>query len=246
MLEKIKIGLFTMIDDDFMIGFRVFWKSFIEHNKWFNFDFLILDSGLSEESKKELQETYEKIKIIQVKKENYLKINMSVTSDILKKTYWKLDIFSHDEYDRLVFLDMDILVRGDIREIFQFTGQIAGCQAYRPRSDRLTQEINSGVFVINKPAISHETYIAILDFTKKGFTMPDQAAINQFFRRKKYLPKVYNVEKRMLHTKRHKETLNNAKIIHYVASKPWQKIKPNAREKTYRELENLWLEYYKK
>jgi glycogenin glucosyltransferase len=234
-----------MLDDNFIRGFRVFWKSFIRHNKWFNYDFIVIDSGLSETVKKELHNTYKKIIIRDVIKDNYKKINLKKTKESLRKTFWKLEVFRQTDYDRLIFLDMDILIMSDISELFKFDdGIIAGCKCFFVGKDMLTDDINTGVFVLNKPAIHRQIYKDLLTIAIPGSNSPDQNIINFYFKNQiKYFNKSYNIEKRVLHTRKHKHLLDNIKILHFVATKPWQKIKPNRREKQYKQLESLWLKY---
>lgn len=168
-----------------------------------------------------------------------------MTADRLKATYYTLDVFSLVEYDRIVFLDMDIVVLADISALWEVNAQIAGCQVYNSGMDLLGQGINSGVFVINKPAISINTYKELLKLSAQALSMPDQKIINSHFQGKiEYLAKNYNVEKRMLHTKNLKAIKDNPKIIHFVASKPWEKDKPNEIEASFGEWESIWHSYY--
>lgn len=241
--------LCTLLDDNFVIGLEVFWKSFIHHNKWFNDDFVILDCGLSEESKEKISSIYDNVIFEEIKRDNYERINMSKTHDKLKNTYYTFEVFRLD-YDRVVFLDMDILVLQDLSELFEYEGAIAGCKAYAAGKDRLSMGINTGVFVINKGMIPRLTYLDIIEFSKDGFSMPDQHAINRFFGQQiGYFNKKYNVEKRMLHSKKYKRFTKpvNIACLHFVAYKPWQdKTGAPNRERRYEVFEKLWREWYKK
>lgn len=236
------MSLITAIDSNFMPGFRVFWKSFISFNPWFDLDFIILDLGLLDKHITELKNTYKKIEIRNIKKENYENINMSMTRERLKKTYYKIDVFNQIDQKRLIFIDMDTLILGDISEIFKFKGKFGACQIYVSRTDSFGKEINSGVFVINNT--SKKIYDGLLEIAKYGLTMTDQEAINKYFRGKvTYLSKIYNVEKRMLHSKNKKDIFNKKRILHFVASKPWERLKPNKRELMYKSLERLWHDF---
>lgn len=240
-----KIALCTLMDDGFFIGFVGFWKSFIHHNPWFKYDFVVLDNGISEDNKETMKEMCPTIKFRKIRKNNYRNTKFSKTHERLQATYYTLDVFSLYEYDRIVFLDMDITVLGDIKELFESKDPIRGCKAYIPRSDYLETFINSGVFTINSDVINKQTYVALLRKSERGYTMPDQKIINGFFRDKiTYFNKSFNVEKRMMHSEKYKHVFDNAKILHWVASKPWEDVKENQKEYEFLELEKVWWKYY--
>ena len=242
-----KICLCTLMDDNFYIGFVGFWKSFIMFNKWFDHDFVVLDNGISEENKNNMLSFYDKIIFRKIKYKNYTETNFNRTHERLKATYYTLDVFSIEEYDRIVFLDMDITVLADIKELFESKDDIRGCKAYNARTDEFNDTINSGVFTINSPAINKHIYNALLRMTRRGQSMPDQRIINGFFSNKmQFFNKSYNVEKRMLHSVKYKKVFDNAKILHWIASKPWEHEKPNDIERSFVELEKVWWEYYNK
>ena len=51
--------LTTLMDDNFVVGFEGFWKSFIVNNPWFKHDFVVFDAGLSERNKLKIKSYYE-------------------------------------------------------------------------------------------------------------------------------------------------------------------------------------------
>lgn len=256
-----KIVLCSMIDDFFMPGFEVFMKSLLEKNPWFDLPIRLIDVGLSQPNKEKCIKQYTNIDFIKPKKENYKKVSFEKTAECLWNTYYKLDMFSYTDYDRVVFIDLDILVCDDIKELFEVKEPLAGCNGYGSGSDQLRKDVNTGVLVINKPFLNDGIYHQIIDFTAKagGFSMPDQKAINQFFRKKIYrLPKYWNCEKRMFKGKNCKLSIHGktreilyhengkvmpCKLLHYVSEKPWQKKKDKINF-GYEKLEEVWLNYY--
>lgn len=242
-----EVALCTLMDDRFFIGFVGFWKSFIRFNPWFKHDFVVLDNGISKENKIIMKSMCNSIIFRKVKKKNYSETNFSNTHERLKATYYTLDVFSLYEYERVVFVDMDITVLGDISELFKSEAPIRGCKAYNARLDELGEGINSGVFTINKKVINKETYTNLIRLSRRGQSMPDQKIINSYFRNKmEFFNKSYNVEKRMLHSVNYKDIFDNAKILHWIADKPWEDKKSNDIERSFIELEKVWWEYYNK
>lgn len=210
--------MFTTLTDDYLPGFIVFMRSFLHYNEWFDLDFVILDMGLSENTKKMCRLYYDKIIFIEPQYENYRDINYSNTPRHLQNTYYKLEMFSI-AYDTVVSVDMDMVVGGSIQEAFEeYTEKgIYACQCYDWENDNLSKEINSGFLVLNKPK---RFYNDIVDFCKQGFRLPDQDCINKFFKEIEYLDKKYNCEKWMFKG----ELIYSFEpvIIHYVAENPWQ------------------------
>ena len=234
-----------MLDDNFVIGYEAFIKSFLHNNSWFDYDFVILDVGLSDNSRDVICSYYDKIKFIKPNKGNYRDVNFNKTHEKLRNTYYTLDVFNQTDYDRIVFIDMDTVVLDDISELFQFEGGFGAVKSYNAKFDELNDSINSGVFVVNKQYINERTYYDLIRVARPGYSMPDQKTINKFFRGKmEFFNKSYNVEKRMLHTKKYKHILDKIKILHFVSSKPWQQEKPNDIERSFGEFEKIWWNWY--
>ncbi len=239
------IALVTLLNKKMMIGFKVFITSFLINNPWFKQDLVILNIDLDDGDKNVIKKFYPKVIFKDVAVENYKKTNMEKTADRLKPTYYKLEIFNLIEYERIVFIDVDTVVLDDVSDLFysKLNG-IAGAKGYIEKSDSLRQDINSGVLVVTSRYLTYDTYQNIIAFAEQGFSMPDQKAINQFFKDIKFFNKAFNVEKRMEHSKNFKHILENKKIVHYVAGKPWENNEPEKGK--YPAMENIWDEWYRK
>lgn len=241
-----KIALVSLITEDFYPGFVGFIKSLLVNNPSFNYEFLLLHEGVTKEFMNRCQVYYSRLKFKKLDLGKYTKIDMSRTHDRLKSTYYKLEIFNLVEYDRIVFIDLDTVVIGNILPLFlDCQDKIYGAQAYNYIKDNLSNRINSGVMVINKEAINEETYSGLIDTAQKGFSMPDQKTINIYFKGEiSYLGKGFNIEKRMYYSKRYQYGLeyDNIRILHYVSSKPWDIEKEDKED--FSEWEKIWHYYY--
>jgi lipopolysaccharide biosynthesis glycosyltransferase len=241
-----KTALCIMLDDNFMKLFRVFAKSFLQHNRWFDNDLVVIDVGLSDKSKAEIKTYFYRADFRKPKKNNYGQVNMNRTADRLKNTYYTIDLFLYDDYDRIVFLDVDIVVQGDIKELFNFEGSIGAVKCYALKQDKLVDSMNAGVFVIGKKLLNTQIYRKLMRIIARGHSMPEQRAMNILFRDQiEWFPKKYNVEKRMLHSKAFPDQWEKAVIIHYVAQKPYEES-DNHLECTYGEIEKIWWDYHNK
>lgn len=240
-----RTALITLVDDNFVQGLEVFLRSLRANNPWFDLPFIVLDLGLTELARARVLAAYDKIELRQIQKENYRKINFSKTHPRLRNTYYTFDVFLQSDFDRLVFMDMDTLVLGDIRELFGAPEGFSAAKCYDAKRDCMRNDFNSGVFTVTKPYLNESVYHRLVEMAQEGHSMPDQAVLNRYFGPKmRELPKIYNVEKRMLHTERLKDVFNAVKVLHFVAAKPWQQDKPES-ERRYGSLEKIWWEYEK-
>ena len=223
-----KTALVSMMNNEFYIAFEVFIKSLLYHNTWFiseKIPFVIIDLSLSSKTKEQMLSWYPYIIFKEPMYTFYNNVNMKVTPEVLKCTYYKIDMFSLWDYERVIFIDLDTTIVGDIHGLLDVAAPIAACRGYNLVNDNLRHDVNSGVIVINKEYLNSETYQGLLSFIKQGFSMPDQKCINGYFRKKiAHLPKKYNCEKRMMKSKAFKDLWDNEKvIIHWISEKPWQK-----------------------
>jgi lipopolysaccharide biosynthesis glycosyltransferase len=246
-IDLSRVGLFSLVTDDYLMPFTIFIKSLLHTNPWFNLDYLILDVGLSDDVKKKMKEVYANVKFIKVKdKGMYDKIDMSITHDKLKATYYKLELFNQTAYDKVIMIDIDMLVVGDISGlVFDRREGIFGCRCYNENNHTLSHNINTGVVVVTKEYLNKETHEKIVDFVKCGFNMPDQKGINRFFKNKiQYLSKKYNVEKRMIYNTNPTIQIleNDVRIWHYVGANPWDEKKID-KEQKFGRIEKLWFDF---
>lgn len=236
-----KKAIITLMDDNFIFGWRVFLKSFRHHNPDQKIPFIILDAGLSQKSKDEL--TAAGMIIREIDQSAYSKVPTHGTHTRLQKTYWTLDVFRQADFDRLIFFDMDIVLTGSVAEIINWEMspgcEIAACRAYNAKRDNLDHRINSGVFVLD--TTGEKIFRKLLRLAEaRPRSMPDQTIINEaFVGSLDFLPKKYNCEKRMMLSENHREIWESAVVIHYVAAKPWDQNKPE-REKVFEPAEREW------
>lgn len=130
MQEKIAICV-AFTDNYFNYAYSLI-NSFIQNNKWFNQDIVILgdnEINISEDTLNKLKQLYPNIVYKQFFKTD--KINQFIERFKPNFTYahWyysylKIYMFNLEEYDKILWLDTDIIINGDISEIFQSNDDI--------------------------------------------------------------------------------------------------------------------------
>lgn len=237
-----KTALCTLLDDNFVIGYKAFIKSLLKWHPKIGYDFMIIDCGLSIKSKLEIYNCYRKTYFIEPLYKNYRGIPLHKTDERLQKTYYTLDAFNLP-YDRVIFFDMDMVITGDISEVLNCSADFAAVKGYNAKLDILRDDINSGLFVIGPKHLDGQTYEQLLKIAQRGFSMPDQKVINIFFKDKiTFLPKKYNVEKRMIETQKYKDVISDIRILHFIAGKPWMEVPVD--DKKFIPYYKIWEEYY--
>jgi glycogenin glucosyltransferase len=150
-------------------------------------------------------------------------------------TYTKLHVFNYVWFDRIIFLDSDLIVVKGIDHLFdEVKNGFAAC-ACTPYWEH---RFNSGVMVIRPNKSIFEDMMNKKDtmFTYDG---SDQGFLNSYFEDWQKLDIKYNAGKRIYsETPEHWAQIDHH-VIHFVGDKPWL-----GGEKGYEELEAIWFRYF--
>lgn len=123
-------ALVTVTDSSFLVGTEVMLHSFLEHDPWFDGDFVVIHDGLPDDARARL-EALHPTTFLDVSDE--LREKVADLYDAIPKLsgitarFFKLELFRLTGYDRLVFLDSDLFCVGSIREIFERTEGFLCC-----------------------------------------------------------------------------------------------------------------------
>lgn len=185
------VALVTALDDAFLEYGRVMLASVLKHNPWFDGDVVVLGnselSPLSEASRRKLKEIVPRVQFREIDAAPYRKYFAEAPKH-LHPALLKLATFSLDGYDRVVFIDSDILCLGDIRALFTTNAAFAACPAGKDRAmkEKLAWRfkrfvgLNSGVLSIGKKYLGPRMHAKLLRY--KSGPCADQDVISRFFR----------------------------------------------------------------
>ncbi len=244
-----EIPVFFSIDDAYAPFLDVALGSAVENcSEERKYRAVILHKGLSEENKMRLSKHgKENFKVDFIPVEKGLESITDRMSNRLRHDTFTLTIYFRlfiadmfPEYDKAIYIDSDVVIAGDISELFDtdigenFIGACADLSANDvPPLAAYMEEvvgvnpsryINSGVLLMNLEALRRkkfsEHFLSLLETYHFDSVAPDQDYINAICNGKIY----YLDEKWNTMPNERKKEKKEAKIIHYnLFSKPWCK-----------------------
>lgn len=209
-----------LTDSKFLPGFKVFYKSLLSHNQHLLNE---VDKILIVDSSVEVDDLDESLTIMRVNESDYDSLKLDVRFPFWHKTFHKLEIFDLDQYERVVFLESDLLCTGDISYLFRLEteAEILGVL----HTNKIW--ISPGVLVLNKKILKKKLKKQLIQIASDVSYDGDSPLINNFILdsnnaiEREFLPFEYNF---VLSFDNHwKETnLEDIRIVHYAGvAKPW-------------------------
>ena len=260
--------LSVLTTDDYLPGLLVLNASLKNTHSMYPF-IVLLSSNISKKT----------IKILIKNSINFSVINTKIvnSTDINKEhrwftTYFKLNVFNQTNYDKIVYLDCDILILKNIDDLFEYPHMSAtNAGGMLPEKSHWTH-MNSGVFIIEpSESLFKDMFYKIGNIEKlksqssviKSKYGSDQDFLNAYYpdwskRTELHLDHKYNMfhyyldEYQSLFGYTLKGNTKPVSIIHYASYlKPWHiknhelsEIKNNIERKLELEAIKLWKDYY--
>lgn len=222
-----KVAYVSTLTKDYILGLKVFIKSILENNPATNFDYVILEEEpFSELDRQSLLTVYKNFKFKTIQKENYSNISFSGIRQWRVNPANRLHIFTLDEYDKIIFFDIDMLCTGDISALHTTSGDFLAC--YHPMANIEKQMLgfehgfNCGVMVIDKKFLNQNTIQGIFKIMKSKKWLGNQSAFNLYFKEiYKLLPNEYFLSTPFMND----SNFNDARIYHFAGDiKPWNNL----------------------
>lgn len=248
-----KINILVTLDENYIPRLNVMLCSLLWSNPGASFDVYLLQSSV----KRRALEMTERIlgergRLILVKAEEERLAGAPTTSRYPKEIYYRIFAARYlpQNLDRVLYLDPDLIVNGDVSELygmdmgksfFAAASHVTGLLLQRVNEIRLDTEenspyINSGVMLMNLERLrSEQDFGEVFDFIekhKKTLVLPDQDIISGLYgpRIISLNPYYYNMTERLFMAHlfdTEKFTADwvreNSVIIHYCGrNKPWK------------------------
>jgi lipopolysaccharide biosynthesis glycosyltransferase len=237
----------TVCNKEYLIGFEVMLKSLVDNNPRVikeDIPFTIISNDLTSDDLITSRKIHNNITLKTYDTSKYLQIEEMKLKQMAFGDYTKYEIFSIDDVDKIIFLDSDTLILGNIDYLIN-----SKCSFGAVRELYIDQ-YNTGVMVISKKYLNPKVTEDLINLTKiYGITEHlDQDIINFYFNDViTTIPLEYNYLK--IYSKQIFQNTglpNYIKIIHYVVKKPWQQKPLVLLEEGTLWQERYWFEYYSK
>jgi lipopolysaccharide biosynthesis glycosyltransferase len=237
----------SICDKEYLIGFEVMVKSLIDNNprvKEENIPFCIISNELTDDDLVVVKKIHENISIKNYDERKYHQIEELKSKHVGFGDYTKYELFSIEGVDKIIFLDCDVVILGNIDYLLDFKNDFGAVH------ELYIDQYNTGVMVITKEFLSEKITSDLINLTLiYGITEHfDQDIINYYFEDIiTPIPIGYNFLKIY-----HKEIFQNTglpkyvKILHYVVKKPWQNRNLVLLEEGTLWQEKYWFDYYSK
>ena len=248
--------------DSYLNGALVLWKSLMDTSPKYPFS-LLVSPILSEETLKTLAKY--RINTIDI-----VPIKNPILDDPKDRRYYnysKLNMWNMTQFDKIVYLDADMVVMHNIDELFEKKNMSAvNAGGWLPNKKDWVQ-LNSGLLVLEPDNTLFENMKSKVGHIEKEKGKGDQAFLHQYYsdwpsKTELHLPHIYNVfDSHIGSYKKHfgyyldevqrKEyDFKRIKIIHYIGqTKPWDKMESienstKTDDETY--ANKIWLKTFKK
>jgi lipopolysaccharide biosynthesis glycosyltransferase len=250
----------TVASDDYIDGVIALFKSIKKHKPEFNNYFKIIYHQkycpLNQESKNKLLTFYDKFIFQEATLEEFKVTNMKIKHPRFNYAcLLSLYAFNQPDYDKVIFLDSDLIFINKFNKIEEIEGDFIGVidkpikiPFYKNIIKTNKLQINVGLLIINKKYNNKETFDNLIKImhSKRRVKLPDQEIINIYFDGKEvvFLPLEYNKQVREFYPNNKIEDFNKNKekeiCLHFCGPKPWHGGIPHTSE-----MEKIWWEYFK-
>lgn len=237
----------TVCNKEYLIGLEVMLKSLVDNNPRIveeNIPFCIISNDLTDDILSTSKKIYENIFLKRYDTTKYNQIEEIKKEQKGFGDYTKYEIFSIDNTDKIIFLDSDLVILGNIDYLIDFK------ESFGAVRELYIDQYNTGVMVIGKEFLNEKVTNDLIHLTTiYGITEHFDQDIIDFYFSDIITP--ISIEYNYLKTYS-KQIFQNTglpkyiKILHFIAKKPWQQKPLVLLEEGTLWTERYWYEYYSK
>jgi lipopolysaccharide biosynthesis glycosyltransferase len=184
-------------------------------------------SPLSDINFRKLQSIYKHLEMVEVDARNYRSF-IDKTPDRLLAALFTLETFAVRGYNRVWFLDADMVCLGDLSRLWQESRPMVACRSGNDYREKCRMQnmytwdggFNTGVFMVGTPYLRDDVYEDLFKVECASYNVADQDVMNTYFRGKPVylLPQKYNYHAGFfwdLHGEH-----DDVRLLHYAGRKP--------------------------
>ncbi|MEL7689072.1 glycosyltransferase family 8 protein [Citromicrobium bathyomarinum] len=171
-----RLCLATVTTDNYLVGTLVTLHSFFATNPWFDGEVVLITKGLNASSKAHIEAVVPQARYHAPSHDLNARLDMLYASDpkMVRKRprFHAIEAFRLEGYERVLFIDSDLLFRGSIEGLLSHEGQLVACgdgafykgkrRSWMPATKTIST-FNSGVISIAGSLIEEGHYRGLLD-----------------------------------------------------------------------------------
>jgi lipopolysaccharide biosynthesis glycosyltransferase len=222
-MTKSSQALCSSACDNYAVALQIMIKTFLYHNDWFDSDIFIICWGkLSVGSKQTLSGIYERLFFLEIDPNVYMVTQSAGPRQWDYAPSSRFSMFLQQQYGRVVYLDADTLVLGDLSELFDTRVDFGACRL-RPGAGMELRKIggfNAGMMTVGNRFLNRTTHDELLGIWNSQAWSGNQIVLNKFFAQSlTVFPQHFNLTTDLVN----ESNLSEARVLHFVgAVKPWQ------------------------
>ena len=195
-----RLCLATVTTDNYLVGTLVTLHSFFATNPWFDGDVVLITEGLNASSRAHIEAIVPQVRYHAPSADLNARLDTLYASDpeMVRKRprFHAIEAFRLEGYERVLFIDSDLLFRGSIEGLLSHEGQLVACgdgayykgkrRSWMPDTQTIST-FNSGVISIAGSLIGEGHYLGLLDLIEGGdpevpiMHLTDQLVLNIYF-----------------------------------------------------------------
>lgn len=222
-----QICLVSLINNSYIIPFKVFLKSLIKYNKSLNLDYIVFyDNNVVKKDLNDLTKIYNNLKFLPIEASLYNGFKFDGNRSWEMNPAYRLEIFKLN-YDKIIYFDVDAICLKPIDEILALDYSFAGVRhelhdlnqiksLFRFKS---SSGFNGGFLIIKKIFLSQNTINKIVEIFNSSLWYGNQGPLNICFKKEAVL-----LENKYFLPITHANLKNikSAFFIHFLGEKkPW-------------------------
>ena len=182
-----KQAVVIALDDSCVSGCLITLHTLLKYSNNFNTELIVFEWGqLSEPNKDLIKQIYPNTSFRKVDESYYIN---NQEHDHLQRKWnyncnYRFDIFGLEEYDKIVYTDVDILFKLDIQELLNYDVDFGACQMpnYTKYNQTLVSKVfNAGLLVVGKKFLNQETKKQLIEYSNTTPPKDEHTLSNKWF-----------------------------------------------------------------
>jgi lipopolysaccharide biosynthesis glycosyltransferase len=224
-----KIAFVSTLSKGYVLGFKVFLKSILINNPTINIPYVVFNEGdLDQDCYNEIKGIYDNVIFKDINFASYKDCKFKNLRNWNINPANRLEIFTLEEFDKIIFFDVDMLCLGDISYLLNVNCDFGGVKHPMHESIEMQKTFiydkevgfNGGLLIVSKKFLNQQTISGIKEIINSHTWFGNQSSLNIYFKDQiTFLPEKYFQSTPFMTF----ENIKTSVIWHFAGNKkPWE------------------------